>query len=80
MLTTKSKLNKFKVGFSVGKKVGKANVRNKVKRRMKEAVYKQKNLLKTKMNYIFIAKSGSDKATYLEIYNSITYLLENSKN
>lgn len=80
LLTTHSKLNKFKVGFSAGKKVGKANVRNKVKRRIKEAVFKQRENLKPKTNYIFVAKSGSSEASYLEIYNCVALLIEKSSN
>lgn len=81
LLTTNSKLNKFKVGFSAGKKVGKANVRNKVKRRIKEAVFKQRDLLRPKTNYIFVAKAGSSEASFLDIFNCVSVLIEkfNSK-
>ena len=75
LLTTNSKLKKYKVGFSVSKKVGKANVRNKVKRRIKEAVYQNRNMLKTKTNYIFVAKVGSENASFNEITESVLLCL-----
>lgn len=75
LLTTSSKLKKFKVGISVSKKVGKAVVRNKVKRRIKEAVNKQINLLQTKTNYIFVAKVGSSEASFNQIFDCVKYCL-----
>ena len=36
LFVVKSKYEKFKIGFSVSKKLGKANKRNKLKRRLKE--------------------------------------------
>ena len=75
LFITPSWLSKYKVGFSSGKKVGKAVVRNKVKRRIKESVYRNRELLKVKTNYIFVAKVGSDKATFEEINNCVVLLL-----
>lgn len=76
LLITNSKLKKFKVGFSASKKVGKAVTRNKVKRRIKEAVYQNRHLLKTKVNYIFVAKSNSSEASFNEICENVIYLLD----
>lgn len=70
-----SKLKKYKVGFSCGKKVGKAVVRNKVKRRVKEAVYAHRNLLKVGYNYIFVGKQNSSLATFEEIKQEVEFLL-----
>lgn len=72
---TKSKLSKFKVGFSSGKKVGKAVVRNKVKRRIKEAVYFYRNNLKKAVNYIFVAKQNSSEAAFEQIKQNVFELL-----
>ena len=82
LLVTSSWVNRYKVGFSSGKKVGNAVVRNKVKRRIKEAVYSSRDLLKSKVNYIFVAKSNSSEASYEEIKNNVIYLLNkfNEKN
>ena len=75
LLVTSSWLNKYKVGFSSGKKVGNAVTRNKVKRRIKEAVYASRDLLKVKTNYIFVAKSNSSEASFDEIKSCVEYLL-----
>ena len=82
LITTSNKTNVFKVGFSVSKKVGKSVVRNKVKRRIKEAVYLYRTLLQKKTNYIFVAKSKASEATFEEIKNNVLDLLTkfNEKN
>lgn len=82
LLVTSSWLNKYKVGFSSGKKVGNAVTRNKVKRRIKEAVYQNRDLLKTRTNYIFVAKAGSSEASFDEITACVKNLLNklNEKN
>lgn len=54
----KAKIKPFKVGFSVSNKVGKAVVRNKVKRRMREAFAELIPLVDRRYNYIFVAKEG----------------------
>ena len=73
---TPSKLDLFKVGFSCGKKVGKAVVRNKVKRRLKEAVYFYRNSIKPRYNYIFVAKSNASEASFEELKQNVEYLLK----
>ena len=75
LVFTKSKLKKFKVGFSCGKKVGKAVVRNKVKRRLKACVYNQREKLVSGINYIFVAKQNSSEASFLKLSNDVAYLL-----
>ncbi|MGN1208371.1 MAG: ribonuclease P protein component [Christensenellales bacterium] len=50
------KTKNFKVGYSVSKKVGKAVVRNKVKRRLKECVLSFSNLIKNEFYIIVVAK------------------------
>ena len=64
----------YKVGFVVAKKVGKAVVRNKVRRRMREAF----RLLEVKEfhSYIIVAHSIASEATYLCIKESIKTLFE----
>ena len=71
-----SKLKKYKVGFSCGKKVGKAVVRNKVKRRIKEAVYIYRDLLQAGVNYIFVGKQNSSLASFEEIKQDVEFLLK----
>ncbi len=72
----KSKLKNYKVGFSCGKKVGIAVVRNKVKRRIKEAVYFYRDNIKNGYNYIFVAKQNSSDASFEEIKHDVEFLLK----
>lgn len=50
------KTKNFKVGYSVSKKVGKAVVRNKIKRRLKECVLSFSDQIKNQYYIIVVAK------------------------
>ena len=72
----KAKIKPFKVGFSVSNKVGKAVVRNKVKRRMREAFLSIISLVDRRYNYIFFARPSLADKTYLEIKNNMLALVK----
>jgi len=63
----KAKIKFFKVGFSVSSKVGKAVVRNLVKRRMREAFKELLPIIDRRYNYIFVAKEGLAFKDYNQI-------------
>ncbi len=65
-----SKFKNYKIGFSVSKKIGKANVRNKVKRRMKEIV-RVNNFAKDYSNYVLMAKEGIENLSFLDLRKEI---------
>lgn len=65
-----SKFKDYKIGYSVSKKIGKANVRNKVKRRMKEIV-RRNNFAKNYNNYVLMAKTGIQDLSFEQLYNEI---------
>ena len=67
IIYSKTKFKNFKVGFSVSNKIGKSVVRNKVKRRMREAFNQIAPLVNTKFNYIFVARDGIAEKSFLEI-------------
>ena len=67
----KSNDQQRRVGFSVSKKIGKAVVRNKVKRRLKEVYRRHKNRLISGIDLVVIARQGIDQATYEEIKESL---------
>lgn len=71
----KNNLDESRVGISVSKKVGKANVRNKVKRRIRESyrlLVDEK--IKTGYDIVFIARIPSSTCEYKDIEKSVTYL------
>jgi len=72
----KNNTKRIKIGFSVSKKIGKATVRNQIKRRLREAVRTNIELFNSSYNYIFVARNQILDSTYQDIVDSIKYLLE----
>lgn len=69
----------LKVGFIVNKKVGKAVVRNKVRRRLREAFRALIPFVEDKCNYIIIARAECADSTFSQIADSIVQALKKSK-
>jgi len=72
----RNELDHSRFGFVVSKRLGKAVKRNKIKRRMREAVRLEMSHIKPGFDVVFIARVPSSQATYLEISQSIHKLLE----
>ena len=68
----------LRVGFSVSKKVGKAVVRNKVKRRLRECFRPWLGDVKTGL-YVIVARSSAAKATFQDMQRDVQYLLRKQK-
>ena len=66
--------NTLKVGFSVGKKIGCAVKRNRVKRRLRAACAPLLPRMKPGL-YVFIARQPAEKAEFAKICRSMQYLL-----
>ena len=66
LFIVKSKFSNYKIGYSISKKVGKANKRNLLKRRMREIVRTSK-LAQNGHNYILQARIGAAELSFSEI-------------
>ncbi|MEG0180310.1 MAG: ribonuclease P protein component [Terrisporobacter sp.] len=77
VLNNKSDINR--VGISVSKKVGKANVRNKARRRIKES-YRLSIDSKIKKGYdiVFIARVAIKDVDYIDIEKAMKHLVKKS--
>ena len=66
LFIVKSKFSNYKIGYSISKKVGKANKRNLLKRRMKEIV-RINHLATNGHNYVLQARVGASELSFQEI-------------
>jgi ribonuclease P protein component len=71
--------NAIRVGFTVSKRVGKAVVRNRVKRRMREAVRLRLPLVRPGQDLVFVARAPAAEASFRQIEESVGYLLRKSR-
>ena len=68
-----------RVGFTVSKKVGKATVRNLVKRRMREGFRNKEKRFKLGYDLVFVARNTAQDATGKEIESAIVHLMKKKK-
>lgn len=69
----------FRFALSIGRKYGIAVLRNKMKRRVREIIKKNINLIKN-MDYVFVIKPASIELSFEEIEKNIIYLLKKEEN
>ena len=70
----KTKFQPFKVGFTVSKKIGKANVRNLYKRRIKDIL--MKNNINFSKDYVIILRVSILNLNYEQIQNELINVLK----
>ncbi|UDM32175.1 ribonuclease P protein component [Lentilactobacillus laojiaonis] len=65
----------FRVGISVGKKIGNAVHRNWVKRRIRQSLLELKPELKNDVDFIIIARPSTDQMSMADIKSGLTHAL-----
>lgn len=75
LVYVKKKNDGLKVGFSVSKKVGKAVIRNKTKRLLKESFRQVLDELEQDTLMIFIARPNITSLDYIEVKNNVNHIL-----
>lgn len=79
LIYIETKLANPRFGFVVTKKIGKAVVRNKIKRQLSEIVRLNLHLFNKKFNYIFVAKPSITEKSFNDIKDSVFKLLSREK-
>ncbi|MHC5216897.1 ribonuclease P protein component [Enterococcus sp. LJL128] len=69
----------FRVGISVGKKIGNAVTRNAVKRKIRTALYTLKDQIDETCDFIVIARPGVQELTSEEVLKNLTHVLNLAK-
>lgn len=64
-----------RVGYSVSRKLGKAVVRNRVKRRLREAVRREVDQLPAGCDLVFSARMPGSQASFQELWTAVQDLL-----
>lgn len=65
---------KLQIGFSVSKKIGNAVVRNRAKRRMREAIRPYLPVLRKGL-YVLVARQECTRASFTALSRSVRYVL-----
>ena len=74
-----SKNKNVKIGISVSHKVGNAVVRNKTKRRIREAIRPHLKNIKTNFNIVLLAKTTIADSTFETMSQEIEFLLNKAQ-
>lgn len=78
--TLKNNLNKTRFGFIVSQKISKkANIRNKVKRKLREIVRLKQKMIKSGTDNLFIALPELEAKNFKEIEEMINKLLKKAR-
>ena len=75
LFVVKSKFENYKIGFSVSKKLGKANKRNKLKRRLKE-ICRRYVKIPPYRNYVLLARNDAQNVDFIFLKEEVLKLFE----
>lgn len=75
----KEEQQQFRIGLSVGKKVGNAVARNQVKRYIRQVFLELKDDLKQDMDYVIIARTQAASLDFHETKKSLEHVLKIAK-
>lgn len=76
LIVAKVRTDDIKVGFSTSKKIGNSVVRNRAKRRLREAFSPMLRHIKPGIRLIFVARPAIAEQSFLEIFGEVKYLLK----
>ena len=79
LFVVKSKFFDYRIGFSINKKLGKANKRNLLKRRLKEICRKELKIAPYR-NYVVLARNEAIKLDYNKLLEEIRRLFGKYEN
>lgn len=65
----------FRVGISVGKKLGPAVIRNRIKRRIRASIYNMREEIKDEVDFIIIGRQPTVHMSQAEIEKSLRHVL-----
>lgn len=65
----------FRVGISVGKKIGNAVMRNRVKRQIRQGIFELKDQIDEKYRFILIARPSITQLSTAEVKKNIYHVL-----
>lgn len=72
----KSEQVHFRVGFSVGKKLGNAVFRNKIKRLLRHAVHELSPAIDNEYDYLLIARQDLKGKTFEQVKRSLIHVMK----
>lgn len=67
---------KYKIGIAISKKTNCAVERNKLKRRIRTIIDKNRNMFKKDYDYIIMIRKSCNNEPYEKLYDSLTTLLK----
>ena len=69
----------FRIGISVGKKVGNAVKRNDVKRKIRASIFELRGEIQPDLDFIVIARPSVSTLTSQEVYSNLKHVLKLAK-